>query len=122
MGEELKDDEEAKEEEEPAPLAELTEEEAKLKVTNPNVPDVSSKSFSKFYAKFCLPAAEDGFGEIRYAWEPADKCAEILKKYILQNKLTQKCEEIKPSAWFKEQSAAWKTAVSEWRARSQEWK
>eukprot|EP00929_Paragymnodinium_shiwhaense_P082362 TRINITY_DN4338_c0_g2_i3.p1 TRINITY_DN4338_c0_g2~~TRINITY_DN4338_c0_g2_i3.p1 ORF type:complete len:813 (-),score=308.61 TRINITY_DN4338_c0_g2_i3:331-2769(-) len=121
--EEMKEAEaEAKEPEEPAPVAELTEEEQKQWHMTSAVPDVAAKSFSKTYAKFSLPAKEEGFDELRFDWQPEAKCAEVLKKYILDHKLTQRAEEVKPSAWFKEKSTAWTKSVAEWKKKAAEWK
>merc|ERR1712232_1511182 len=69
-----------------------------------------------------LPAADEGFDHVRYDWEQAASCSELLRKYILEQKLSQKVEDLQPGAWFKEQSAAWQKLFVEWKKRQIEHK
>merc|ERR1719356_52574 len=84
--------------------------------------DLTEKVFSKSYTSFGVPEADEGFDEVRYLWQDAAACAEILKKYLLEQKLTQKAEDLQPSAWFKEQLTTWKKTLDEWKKRQNEWK
>merc|ERR1712129_187937 len=116
-GEEKKmevEEEEQKEEEE-KPI-ELTEEE-KNTIWHPklNSPDLSRQVLAKSFASFSLPQKEEGFDEIRFVWQKEPQCAEHLKAWMLQNKKTQRAEDLEPSDWFKEKHAAWTKAREEWR-------
>merc|ERR1712226_853765 len=68
--EETKEDEKMEETvtEEPAAPVELTDEEKQIEFIKSDLKDISDKVFSKSYASFSLPAADEGFDEVRYDW------------------------------------------------------
>eukprot|EP00928_Gymnodinium_smaydae_P014127 TRINITY_DN1511_c0_g1_i1.p1 TRINITY_DN1511_c0_g1~~TRINITY_DN1511_c0_g1_i1.p1 ORF type:complete len:834 (-),score=200.58 TRINITY_DN1511_c0_g1_i1:142-2580(-) len=101
---------------------ELTEEEKNIVHRKHRLPDMSEKMFSKAFMSFALPTKSEGFSEIKYLWQNEEKCAELLKKFKQDNKLTQKVEDLKPSAWFKEQLTAWQKKVVAWKKSGVEWK
>ena len=71
---------------------ELTEEEKSLSYRTSTTPDISERELTKSFAKFSLPSKEEGFEAISFAWQAEADCAALLKKWILQKKLTQRAE------------------------------
>merc|ERR1719356_1559174 len=119
MEEEPKKEEEEKEEE---IVVELTEEEKKLTFRKKDAPDLGQKVLATSYAKFTLPEADEGFDDIRYAWQPEAECKEYMKKWVLERKLTQRVEELQPSEWFKGKYAEWQKILGVWKKKHGEWK
>merc|ERR1719201_1133116 len=66
--EEMKEDEEEPKVEEEI-VVELTDEEKALVHRKLPHPDISEYILAKGYSNFSLPSAEDGFDEIKYAWQ-----------------------------------------------------
>merc|ERR1719362_1884219 len=106
---------------EEAPV-ELTDEEKKVWYRKLDVPDVLEKTLTKTYASFSLPAKEEGFDEISYAWHPEAQVSELFRKWILERKLMQPAEELQPGAWFKEEWTKWQKTLQSWRKLQGEWK
>lgn len=104
------------EEEEDKPI-ELTEEEKNVFYYKRETPDISQAVLAKTFASFSLPSKDEGFDEIRFAWSSEEKCAAHIKAWLLNLKKTQKAEDLEPSAWFKEKSAEWTKALSDWKRR-----
>merc|ERR1712039_292819 len=103
--------EEAKEEEKPI---ELTEEEKATVFRKLPSPDITASTVTKCFANYSIPTKEEGFDEIRYVWSKADVCQTKFKEWLLQNKKTQRIEDLEPSAWFKEKWSAWEKTLAEW--------
>merc|ERR1719409_432307 len=122
-----KDEEKAEEEKKGVPMeedvkVELTAEEKKGKYRPSETPDLNPKALAACYTKFSLPTKGEGFDEVKYTWDPASKCDEYLKAWILAKKKTQKVEDLTPGEWFKEEKAKWEKLVQEWRKKQNEWK
>eukprot|EP00747_Dinoflagellata_sp_TGD_P211604 gnl/TRDRNA2_/TRDRNA2_84821_c0_seq1.p1 gnl/TRDRNA2_/TRDRNA2_84821_c0~~gnl/TRDRNA2_/TRDRNA2_84821_c0_seq1.p1 ORF type:complete len:810 (-),score=228.23 gnl/TRDRNA2_/TRDRNA2_84821_c0_seq1:96-2525(-) len=115
-------EEEAKEPEEPMPVVELSEEEKALSYRKHAVPDLTPATFRKFYSKFSLPTKEEGFTEIKYAWQSADKSASYMKEWLLKLKQTQRAEDINPGDWFKEEWTKVSKALTTMKAKQNQWK
>eukprot|EP00928_Gymnodinium_smaydae_P099363 TRINITY_DN9457_c0_g2_i1.p1 TRINITY_DN9457_c0_g2~~TRINITY_DN9457_c0_g2_i1.p1 ORF type:complete len:797 (-),score=272.82 TRINITY_DN9457_c0_g2_i1:183-2573(-) len=120
-------EEEAKEEaapaaEEPTAPVELTEEEKKIVHKKGGLRDLQEKVLVASFSKFSIPTKEEGFDEIKFLWQPQDKCEKFLTEYKHELKMTQKVENIKPSGWFKEHYTAWTKELSQWRKLQNEWK
>merc|ERR1712039_65149 len=113
-GDEKKEDMDVEDEDKPV---ELTEEEKKTWYYKHETPDLSQSVLAKAFASFSLPSKEEGFDEIRYVWQPEDKCAAHLKAWMLDLKKTQKAEELEPSTWFKDKFKEWTKALSDWRRK-----
>merc|ERR1719382_702151 len=114
-------EEEAKEEDEDKPV-ELTEEEKQTKHRPTQHPDVQERVLSKSYANFTLPAKEDGFDAITFAWQGQDACAKLLKDWVYERKMTQRVEDLQPGDWFKGEWAKWQKAVQGWKKLQNEFK
>merc|ERR1712125_284871 len=84
--------------------------------------DLSFKDLSASFASFTLPTKEEGFDEIRYVWQKDEACAEYLKQWILEQKLTQRVEDLEPGAWFKEQWGEWHKVVQDWKQKQSDFK
>eukprot|EP00927_Polykrikos_kofoidii_P033428 TRINITY_DN2825_c0_g1_i1.p1 TRINITY_DN2825_c0_g1~~TRINITY_DN2825_c0_g1_i1.p1 ORF type:complete len:1063 (-),score=218.89 TRINITY_DN2825_c0_g1_i1:193-3357(-) len=110
-------DEEKEEEEEEEKKVELTEEEKALWYRKHEIPDLTKSSAAAF-AKFSLPIESEGFDEIRYVWQDSSTCQSIFKDWLLEQKKTQRAEDLKPSPWFSERWETWQKIVKDWR-RSQ---
>jgi len=101
---------------------ELTEEEKSLSYRTSTTPDISERELTKSFAKFSLPSKEEGFEAISFAWQAEADCAALLKKWILQKKLTQRAEDLQPGAGFKETWTKWQKTIQEWRRRQADYK
>jgi len=108
--------------EEPEAAPELTEEEKKLWYRTTTSLDISEGALAKAYSSFTLPSKEEGFDEVTFVWQSENDCAELLRKWILEKKLTQRAEDLTPGADFKEQSTKWQKTLAEYKRRQQEYK
>jgi len=109
--EEKKEEDEKEEEEKPV---ELTAEEKAVCFRKTEVPDIAPATLTKNFASYSIPAKDEGFDEIRYVWSKPDACASKLKEWLLENKRTQRIDDLEPSEWFKERWTAWGKALAEW--------
>lgn len=100
---------------------ELTEEEQKIVFRKGELPDLSEKVFMQVYAGFGLPEKEEGFDSIDYEWEKASESSDFLRKYILEQKLSLKAEDLKPSDWFKGLHSKWQTFLSDLKKKANDW-
>merc|ERR1711920_1090955 len=100
--EEAEEPEEPEVEEDP-PKVSLTTEDKAVKFRTTPTPDILPYQLSLSFAKFTLPTKDEGFDEIKYEWTKGAKCEEYLKAWVLNKKQTTRVEDIKPSAWFREQ-------------------
>ena len=79
-------------------VVELTEEEKSLSYRTSTVADISDRELTKSFTKFSIPSKEEGFDAISFAWQAEGDCTALLKKWILQKKLTQRAEDCGCSA------------------------
>eukprot|EP00927_Polykrikos_kofoidii_P041705 TRINITY_DN3554_c0_g1_i1.p1 TRINITY_DN3554_c0_g1~~TRINITY_DN3554_c0_g1_i1.p1 ORF type:complete len:1021 (+),score=227.83 TRINITY_DN3554_c0_g1_i1:220-3063(+) len=77
--------------------------------------DIASSLLKHCFASFSLPTEEEGFDEIRYAWQDSETCAKELKSWILEQKKTQRIEDLQPSDWFTDHYDDWQKSLQEWR-------
>jgi len=121
--EEEPEEEEPEEVEEQPPTSTLTDEEKKQRFRSLKVKDLTSKALSMNFVKFSVPAADEGFDEIKCEWikTPA-KAAEHIKTWISDKKLTTRVEDIKPSDWFQQRLRDWQSTISKWNAKTNEYK
>merc|ERR1712176_95298 len=101
---------------------ELTAEEKNLWFRKHSVDDMLKKDLAQSFSGFTLPTKNEGFDEIKFAWQPADACAEYLKAWIAERKLTQRVEDLQPGSWFKDQWVEWTKLLQEWRKKHSDWK
>jgi len=118
-------EEEAKEAEDvkmdDAPV-ELTEEEKSTVFLKTALPDLTERELAMSYASFSLPGKAEGFDDIAYAWQDEKKCAEHMKAWVMEKKLTNRAEDLTPGPEFKEAYAAWQKKLQEWRKAQQDFK
>merc|ERR1712039_153022 len=103
--EEKKEEEKAEEKEEEEKPVELTEEEKAICFRKTEVPDITPATLTKNFANYSIPTKEEGFDEVRFVWSKADVCASKFKEWLLENKRTQRIDDLEPSEWFKEKWA-----------------
>merc|ERR1719162_2754057 len=84
--------------------------------------DLTYKELSASFGSFTIPTKEEGFDEIRYIWQGEEACSPFLKQWILEQKLTQRVEELEPGSWFKEQMGEWHHLMQVWRQKQNDWK
>jgi len=113
--------EEAKEAEPEAPI-ELTEEEKQIVHRKTSQADMGEKELTKSYALFSLPTKAEGFEEVAFAWQKDKKCAELLKAFVMEKKMSSRAEDLMPGADFKEQYSKWQESLRHWRTRQAEFK
>merc|ERR1712196_230805 len=82
-------------------------------------PDLSVQALGVGFTKFMLPDKDDGFDEIRYDWQKADKCKEYLKTWIQERKTTIRIEDIQPSEWFQNKLRDWQKHLQTWHGKQQ---
>jgi len=120
-GEEEEKEDEEPEEKEP-PKVSLTHEEKKVLFRKQIVTDLSAWELSTCFTNFSIPAKEEGFEEIRYEWSKKTKCAEYIKDWLLNKKLTTRIEDLKTSDGFQQQYGQFQAQVNRWRSKQNEWK
>merc|ERR1712003_71268 len=101
---------------------ELTEQEKNMWFSKPVVEDMIKKDLAQTFANFTLPAQDEGFDEIRYEWQSAESCAEYMKAWVKERKLTQRVEDLQPGSWFREQWNEWTELLQNWRKIHDQWK
>jgi len=101
---------------------ELTEEEKNLTHRKLAAKDLSEGSLAKCFGSFSLPEKAEGFDDVRYVWQNEADCVSYFEKWLMNMKRTQRAEGLEPSAWFKDQYAAWNKALNDWKKRQTEWK
>lgn len=101
---------------------ELSEEEKASSFRKTKLPDMTAKALTKAYASFSLPEKTEGFDTIKYDWAQAPACAEFLRKYLLEQKVSQLAEDLTPSVWFKDLLTEWQKTIGDWRKKASEWK
>merc|ERR1712129_335212 len=84
--------------------------------------DLTYKELSASFSSFTIPTKEEGFDEIRYIWQGEEACSPFLKQWILEQKLTQRVEDLEPGSWFKEQMGEWHHLMQVWRQKQNDWK
>jgi len=110
------------EEDETEVKVELTEEEKAAPCRKVSTPDVQERVLCRSFADFTLPTKEEGFESIDFPWQPQSACSKVLKEWVLEQKRTQRVEELQPGAWFKEQWTKWEATLREWRKLQNEFK
>eukprot|EP00927_Polykrikos_kofoidii_P028866 TRINITY_DN2506_c0_g2_i1.p1 TRINITY_DN2506_c0_g2~~TRINITY_DN2506_c0_g2_i1.p1 ORF type:complete len:942 (+),score=205.36 TRINITY_DN2506_c0_g2_i1:76-2901(+) len=98
----------------------LTEDESKRWFRKQSTEDVNSKDLAAVFASFSLPEEAEGFDAVEYVWQPKEKCEDYLKSWVSVQKLTQKVEDLHPSAWFKEKLSEWIAAITSWKKKHAE--
>jgi len=109
-------------EDEPMPVAELTEEEKKRWFRKKAVPDLTTWVLSNTFTKFTMPETDEGFDEVRFAWQKEEGSRKYLKEYILKHKVLCRLEDVMPSDWFRNKWADWQRVLQEWHNKQQLWK
>lgn len=117
--EEQKKDEDA-EEPEVGPV-ELSDEEKKQWHRKMSIPDIAPNALGKSFTSFSVPSKEEGFDEVKFAWQPREKSVAHLRAWIQEMKKTQKVEDLQPSQWFKDESAKFNRLIQEWKRCCTEW-
>jgi len=105
------------------PQAELTEEEGKV-MFRPKLGagDLAAPALARSLGLFTLPEKSEGYDEVKYAWEPAAKSQEYLKKWLLEAKRTTLLEHLQPSKQFTEKILSWQKQFLEWQQKQQAFK
>mmetsp|Transcript_109157 Transcript_109157/g.204746 ORF Transcript_109157/g.204746 Transcript_109157/m.204746 type:complete len:858 (-) Transcript_109157:335-2908(-) len=111
--EEEKDEPMEEEKEEDPPIVELTDEDKKQFFLKKGVPDLAPAVLSTAFSKFATPEADEGFDEIRYEWQPAEKAKDYLKTWVQERKLTQRIDNLQPSEKSKTKIQDFKKSMTE---------
>jgi len=83
---------------------------------------MTSWSLGTSFTNFTLPIKEEGFDDVRYQWDKKTKCAEYVREWVLNRKLTTRVEDIQPSEWFTQKYSAWLQQLQKWHLKQTEWK
>lgn len=120
--EEKKEEKEAEAEEkaEEAPV-ELTDEEKAMWYRQSNIPDIGERALAKSYAKFSLPTKDEGFDAVSFEWQPEAASMKLIKDWVLEQKLTQKVEDLQPGEWFQKALDKWDKTLQEWKRKQSDW-
>jgi len=114
---EEKKDEPMEEEETEPPKVELTDEEKAKWFRKPTVSDLTNKVLNEAFGSFSIPEKSEGFDDIRFEWQKADKSKEYLRKWVVERKRTSRMDHLQPSAWFQDTWKAWQKTFAEWQAK-----
>jgi len=101
---------------------ELTNEEKKQWFPRKLCPDLSPFAMSTSFTKFCAPEKDEGFDEMRYEWQKADKCKDYIRQWIQERKLTTRIEDISPSDWFAAKWKDWQKNLQSWHSKQTAYK
>eukprot|EP00927_Polykrikos_kofoidii_P071813 TRINITY_DN68021_c0_g1_i1.p1 TRINITY_DN68021_c0_g1~~TRINITY_DN68021_c0_g1_i1.p1 ORF type:complete len:946 (+),score=162.80 TRINITY_DN68021_c0_g1_i1:62-2899(+) len=101
---------------------ELTEEEKQLWFYKSKDLDLSAREFGRQFSNFSIPEMDEGWDDIKFVWQPKERCAEYLSGWISDKKLTQRIEDLQPGEWFKEKWSAWQDLLDQWRWSDAEWR
>jgi len=115
-------EDEKMEAEEPEVVPELTEEEKKLWYRKTTVSDIAENALAKAYSGFSLPSKAEGFDEVTFLWQDETKCAQMLRAWILEKKLSSRAEDLQPGAGFKESWTKWQKTLQEYKQRQAQYK
>jgi len=124
--EEAKEEEKEEEKEEPAeeeeemgeaPVVELTDEEKTKYFTPKSTPDLTPQVMSSSYGKFSTPNEDEGFDDIVYEWQKAEKSSAYLKKWQMDKKLTTRIDDIRPGQTFRMKKEEFVKLSKEWKAK-----
>merc|ERR1712003_152833 len=99
---------------------ELTEEEKGMWHRKCASSDLTPSNLARSFASYSVPSKEEGFDEIKYVWQKADKCAELLREWVLDHKKTMRIEDLEPSNWFKDRWNEFQKVLNEWKRRQTE--
>merc|ERR1712190_13731 len=127
--EEIKEEkkEEAKEEDEEdlgtePPKVELTDEERKTNFLKPKIKDLYDKALSSSFGQFSIPEKSEGFEDITFEWQNAQKSKAYLDTWRLEKKISSKIDGLQPGEWFKTTLAEFQKTVSEYQAKQSDFK
>lgn len=104
------------------PKAELTDEEKKKVFRTKPLSDVLPTTLGRFLDRFTLPDKSEGFDEVKFLWDPATKCQEYLRTWILEAKRNTPIEDLQPSQEFTTKYTAWQKQQLEWQQKQNFWK
>jgi len=70
-----------------------------------------------------LPSQDEGcYDELAYMWRPHKECTELLSKWFVERRMTNRVENVMPGEWFNKKFAEWQKDLQVWHARYMEWK
>jgi len=117
-------EDETMKEPEPAepPKVELSAEEKSTPFRKPAIPDLTNWDLSSSFTNFTVPAADEGFDEVKYVWSSEAQCSSYLKDWVSQKKITTRIEDLHPGESFQQNYNAWQAQLMKWRLKQYEWK
>eukprot|EP00929_Paragymnodinium_shiwhaense_P039614 TRINITY_DN207_c0_g3_i1.p1 TRINITY_DN207_c0_g3~~TRINITY_DN207_c0_g3_i1.p1 ORF type:complete len:877 (+),score=303.55 TRINITY_DN207_c0_g3_i1:55-2631(+) len=114
---------EVKDEDEDEPLAcQLSEEEKKMKFRPLPQNDISPMVLNASFAYFSIPHEGEGFDEVKFEWDDAAKSMEYLRRWVLEQKVSARIEDLQPSKWFLDRNAEWISTFKQWEAKQKKYK
>jgi len=116
------EEETMKDQDEPPPKVELTEEEKSRPFRKRPHPDLGAYILSTSFTKFSIPEKEEGFDEVRFDWAKGTDCQEYLKQWVKNRKLTTRIEDLQPSDWFGSKWKEWQKTLQAWHAKQSQHK
>lgn len=114
-GQKVEEAEESEEETAP-PEVELTEEDKAIWFVPSDTKDLTEQVFARYLRFFCLPEPDEGFDDIQYEWQGAEKSKEALDQYLSDHKVVTFFEDIVYSPVLKEHYPKWIKQLTEWHA------
>merc|ERR1712032_782756 len=90
--EKVEEEEEEEEEDEDPPKVVLTAEEKQMFFIKSSTPDIDAWEMSANFPHFSMPSKEEGFDDIKFSWQKADKSQEYLKNWVIEKKNSTRVE------------------------------
>lgn len=81
------------------------------------VPDMTQAAIFNSFSSWALPTEAEGFDDVRFEWDSAEKCDQILRDFVSELKRTQRVEDLQPHPWFKDKFLEFQSTLKGWRTK-----
>merc|ERR1711879_440066 len=72
---------------------------------------------SHAFGDFSIPKKAEGFDAINFHWSDEKKSTEYLSKWVLNQKIISRIDDLKPGEWFTKTNESFKKNIDEWKEK-----